>query len=62
MRTPRQIVILPNPVGSEIYPEPEMADESSGISYGFLAAEQAAARWPHKEHFAHFFPVEDIDE
>jgi hypothetical protein len=47
--------------GSEIYPEPEMADESSGISYGFLTTEQAASRWPHKEHFAHSFSVEDID-
>lgn len=47
--------------GSEIYPEPEMGDESSGISYGFLTTEQAAARWPHKEHFARSYPVEDID-
>jgi hypothetical protein len=39
-----------------------MADESSGISYGFFTAEQAAARWPHKEHFAYSFPIEDIDE
>lgn len=47
--------------GSEIYPEPEVGDESSGISYGFLTTEQAAARWPHKEHFARSYPVEDID-
>jgi hypothetical protein len=48
--------------GSEIYPEPDMVDETSGLSYGFYTPEQAAARWPHKEPFAHFFPMEDIDE
>ena len=47
--------------GSEIYPEPEMGDESSSISYGYLTTEQAATRWPHKEYFAGYFPVEDID-
>jgi hypothetical protein len=47
--------------GSEIYPEPQLGDESSGISYGYLTTAQAAARWPHKEHFAHYFPVENID-
>ena len=48
--------------GSEIYPEPEMGDESSRISYGYLTTKQAAARWPHKEHFTYYFPVEDIDQ
>jgi hypothetical protein len=48
--------------GSEIHPEPEAADEAAGLSYGFLSPERAAARWPHKEPFARFYPVEDIDE
>ena len=47
--------------GSEIYPEPEMGDETSGISYGHLTTGQAAARWPHKEYFVGCFPVEDTD-
>ena len=47
--------------GSEIHPEPEVADEAGGLSYGFLTPERAA-RWPHKEPFARFHPVEDIDE
>jgi hypothetical protein len=48
--------------GSEIYPEPDMAVETGGLSYGFFTSPQAAARWPHKEHFAHFFPVENVEE
>ena len=48
--------------GSEIYPEPDMALETGGLSYGSFTPPQAAARWPHKEHFAHSFPVEDIEE
>jgi hypothetical protein len=48
--------------GREIYPEPEMALETGGLSYGVFTPAQAAARWPHKEHFAHSFPVEDIEE
>lgn len=47
--------------GSEIHPEPEV-DEAGGLSYGFLTPERAAARWPHKEPFAPYFPVEDVDE
>ena len=48
--------------GCEIHPEPDLADEAADLSYGFLTPPQAAARWPHKEHFADSFPVEDIDE
>lgn len=48
--------------GSEIYPEPDMALETGGLSYGSFTPPQAAARWPHKEHFSHSFPVEDIEE
>ena len=48
--------------GSEIYPEPDMALETGGLSYGSFTPPQAAARWPHKEHFSHSVPVEDIEE
>ena len=49
--------------GSGIYPEPDMAAAETGdLSYRFFTPKQAAARWPHKEHFAHCFPVEDLDE
>lgn len=47
--------------GSEIHPEPEVLDEAGGLSYGVFTPERAAARWPHKEPFARFYPVEDID-
>jgi hypothetical protein len=39
--------------GSEIYPEPEMADESGGISYGFLTTEQA----PRDGHTRSISPI-----
>jgi hypothetical protein len=47
--------------GSKIYPELKAREEAGGLSYGFLTPERAA-RWPHKEPFGRFSPVEDVDE